>query len=92
MKKIIIVLMVALLIVPGCGNMNQTTKGGLLGGGAGAAVGAGLGALIGKGKGAAIGAAIGSAVGAGAGVIIGRDNGLVEFALPWFEEFALNQE
>ena len=27
-----------------------------------------------------------------AGVIIGRDNGLVEFALPWFEEFALNQE
>jgi len=72
MKKIIIVLMCALLIVPGCANMNDTTKGGLLGGGAGAAVGAGLGALIGKGKGAAIGAAIGSAVGAGAGVIIGR--------------------
>ena len=72
MKKIIIVLMVALLIVPGCGNMNQTTSGGLIGGGAGAAVGAGLGALLGKGKGAAIGAAIGSAVGAGAGVLIGR--------------------
>ena len=68
----IIGLMVALLIVPGCGNMNQTTKGGLMGGGAGAAVGAGIGALIGKGKGAAIGAAIGSAVGAGAGVLIGR--------------------
>ena len=64
--------MAALIIVPGCGNMNQTTKGGLMGGGAGAAVGAGIGALIGKGKGAAIGAAIGSAVGAGAGVVIGR--------------------
>ena len=64
--------MAALIIVPGCGNMNQTTSGGLIGGGAGAAVGAGIGALIGKGKGAAIGAAIGSAVGAGAGVVIGR--------------------
>ena len=60
--------MAALLIVPGCGNMNQTTSGGLIGGGAGAAVGAGIGALLGKGK----GAAIGSAVGAGAGVVIGR--------------------
>ncbi len=72
MKKIVIVLMCALLIVSGCGSMYKTTSGGLIGGGAGAAIGAGLGALIGKGKGAAIGAAIGSAVGAGAGVIIGR--------------------
>lgn len=72
MKKMIIVLMCALLIVPGCANMNQTTSGGLIGGGAGAALGAGIGALVGKGKGAAIGAAIGSAVGAGAGVLIGR--------------------
>ena len=38
--------------------MNNTTKGGLIGGGGGAALGAGIGALIGKGKGAAIGAAI----------------------------------
>ena len=51
MKKLIICLMAALIIVPGCGNMNQTTSGGLIGGGAGAAVGAGLGALIGMGKG-----------------------------------------
>lgn len=64
--------MCALLIVPGCANMNQTTKGSFIGGGGGAVLGAGLGALLGKGKGAAIGAAIGSAVGAGAGVIIGR--------------------
>ena len=53
MKRMILCLMAALIIVPGCGNMNQTTKGGLMGGGAGAAVGAGIGALIGKGKGAA---------------------------------------
>lgn len=73
MKKIVIVLMCALLVLPiGCANMNKTTQGGLLGGGAGAAVGAGIGALLGKGKGAAIGAALGSAVGAGAGVLIGR--------------------
>lgn len=72
MKKMIICLMAALIIVPGCGNMNQTTSGSLIGGGAGAAVGAGIGALIGKGKGAAIGAAIGGAVGSGAGYVIGR--------------------
>lgn len=72
MKKCLIILMCALLIVPGCAEMNNTTKGGLVGGGAGSAVGAGIGAIIGKGKGAAIGAAIGGAVGAGAGVLIGR--------------------
>ena len=52
--------------------MNNTTKGGLLGGGAGAALGAGVGALFGKGKGAIIGAAVGTAVGATTGVIIGK--------------------
>ena len=52
--------------------MNNTTKGGLIGGGGGAALGAGIGALIGKGKGAAIGAAIGAAVGTGAGVYVGN--------------------
>lgn len=64
--------MCALLIVPGCAEMNNTTKGGIIGGGAGSVVGAGIGALIGKGKGAAIGAAVGGAVGSGAGVLIGR--------------------
>ncbi|MCY1722841.1 OmpA family protein [Prolixibacteraceae bacterium Z1-6] len=56
----------------GCASMNNTTKGGLLGAGGGAAVGAGVGALFGKGKGAAIGAAVGTAVGASAGVVIGK--------------------
>lgn len=60
------------MVLSGCGNMNNTTKGGLLGGGGGAALGAVVGGLIGKGKGAAIGAGIGAAVGAGAGVLIGK--------------------
>ena len=50
----------------------NTTKGGLIGGGGGAALGAIIGGIVGKGKGAAIGAAIGGGVGAGAGVIIGK--------------------
>ncbi len=53
--------------------MNNTTKGGLIGGGGGAAVGALVGNLIGHNtKGTAIGAAIGAAVGTGAGVLIGK--------------------
>lgn len=59
------------MILSGCG-MNNTAKGGLIGGGGGAALGALIGGLAGKGKGAAIGAAIGTAVGAGAGVLIGK--------------------
>ncbi len=74
MKKTLLILMCALMVVvvPGCDSMSKTGKGALLGTGAGAAVGAGIGAIIGKGKGAAIGAAIGGAVGAGAGTLIGR--------------------
>ncbi len=74
MKKIKFtsLLLCGLLVFGGCGNMNNTTKGGLIGAGGGAAIGALAGALIGKGKGAAIGAAIGTAVGTGAGVIIGK--------------------
>jgi outer membrane protein OmpA-like peptidoglycan-associated protein len=52
--------------------MSNTAKGGLIGGGSGAAAGALIGALIGNGKGAAIGAGIGAAVGTGAGVLIGN--------------------
>ncbi len=52
--------------------MNNATKGGLLGGGGGAAIGAGIGALIGKGKGAAIGGAIGAVAGGVAGTLIGK--------------------
>ena len=73
MKKTMCLLLSALMIlgISSC-NMNNTAKGGLLGGGGGAAIGAGIGALIGKGKGAAIGAAIGAVAGGTAGALIGR--------------------
>ena len=74
MKKTLCVLLSALLMlgISGCGSMNNATKGGLLGGGGGAAIGAGIGALIGKGKGAAIGGAIGAVAGGVAGTLIGK--------------------
>jgi len=75
MKKYVISLaMCILILVPqGCGNMSNTGKDAIIGGGAGAALGAAVGAMISKdGKGAAIGAAIGSSLGAGTGAIIGR--------------------
>lgn len=62
----------ATLLTAGCGTMNNTTKGGVIGGGSGAAAGAIIGGLIGNGKGAAIGAAVGAVVGTGTGVVIGR--------------------
>ena len=65
------VLLSACLVFSGCG-MTNTAKGGLIGGGGGAALGALVGGVIGHGKGAAIGAAVGTAVGAGAGVLIGK--------------------
>ena len=73
MKKTMCLLLSALMIlgISSC-NMNNTDKGGLIGGGGGAAIGAGIGALIGKGKGAAIGAAIGAVAGGTAGALIGR--------------------
>ncbi len=74
MKKSLCLLLSALLLlgVSGCGSMNNATKGGLIGGGGGAALGAGIGALIGKGKGAAIGGAIGAVAGGVAGTLIGK--------------------
>jgi hypothetical protein len=63
----------ASMMLTSCGDWSSKAKGGLLGGGAGAALGALAGYLISKdGKGTAIGAAIGTAVGGGAGVIIGN--------------------
>ena len=73
--KITALCLCACLLLAGCNsfkNMNNTAKGGIIGGGSGATAGAIIGGLIGKGKGAGIGAAIGAAVGAGAGVIIGK--------------------
>lgn len=74
MKKttnIVALLLSGCLILSGCG-MSNSAKGGLIGGGGGAALGALVGGLAGKGKGAAIGAAVGAAVGTGAGVLIGK--------------------
>jgi outer membrane protein OmpA-like peptidoglycan-associated protein len=67
------------LVLSGC-NMNNTTKGGLIGGAGGgalgAAIGAGIGALAGGSSGAKLGAAIGAGVGVAggttAGVLIGK--------------------
>lgn len=71
--KFSVITLCALIILSGCGNMNNTTKGGLLGAGGGAALGALAGKLIGgSGKSTAIGAAIGTAVGTTAGVLIGK--------------------
>ena len=74
MKKTLCLLLSVMLMlgVSGCGSMNNATKGGLLGAGGGAAIGAGIGALIGKGKGAAIGGAIGAVAGGTAGALIGK--------------------
>jgi len=72
-KSTIAIFLCALTIFSGCGNLNKTQQGGLIGSGAGAAVGAALGALIGKdAKAAAIGATIGTAVGGTTGVVIGN--------------------
>ena len=69
------VIMAALIILSSCGASN-TTKGGLIGGGSGAAVGALIGNLIAKDgketKGTLIGAGIGAVVGTGAGLLIGN--------------------
>ncbi len=68
-----VILLSASLVFSGCDSLNNTSKGVIIGTGAGAAVGAGIGGLIGKdGKSAAVGAAIGGVVGATAGAIIGK--------------------
>lgn len=75
MKKnnlFITIVLCGAILFASCASMNNSTKGGLLGGGAGAALGAGVGALFGKGKGAIIGAAVGTALGATTGVLIGK--------------------
>ena len=71
-SSFIAIALCALIILSGC-NMNNTTKGGLIGGGSGALIGGIVGNLIGKNAGGtAIGAAVGAAVGTGAGVLIGK--------------------
>lgn len=76
MKKIyfaFILFLSTTLVLSSCSSLNNTAKGGILGGSGGAVLGAAAGALLGKdAKSAAIGAAIGTAVGATTGVIIGK--------------------
>ena len=73
--KFMALFMSGALLLGSCG-MSNTAKGGLIGGGGGAALGAAVGLLVSgksdKAKGAAIGAAIGTAVGTGTGVLIGK--------------------
>lgn len=59
----------AVAVLSGCANMNETQRGTAQGAGIGAAAGAVLGALTGGSKGATQGAVLGSAVGAGGGYL-----------------------
>ena len=71
-SKFFAIALSGVMLLSAC-NMNNTTKGGLIGGGSGGAIGAIVGNLIGKdAKATAIGAAIGTVVGTGAGVLIGK--------------------
>ena len=73
MKKILTVALCGLIVLSGCSSMKNSAKGGLIGGGAGAAIGAGLAVLFGgDARSAAIGATLGAAVGGGTGAIIGN--------------------
>lgn len=67
--RISTLLLGCVLLFGSCSDMNNKTKGGLIGAGSGAA----LGGLIGKAAGnTGVGAVIGTAVGAGAGILIGN--------------------
>lgn len=74
--KFMALLLCVTLILSGCGSMNNTTKGGLIGGGSGTALGTLIGGAVSgksdKSKGRIIGAVIGAAVGTGAGILIGQ--------------------
>ena len=74
--KFMALLLCVTLILSGCASMNNTTKGGLIGGGGGTALGTLIGGAVSgkkdKGKGRIIGAIVGAAVGTGAGVLIGK--------------------
>ena len=93
-KKILLGILAMGMVLSGC-NMNNKTKGGLIGGAGGGALGAGLGAAIGAlingssgaKMGAAIGAGVGAAGGTTAGILIGKkmDKALTRQDIPhWF--------
>lgn len=67
--KFLCVAICAVMVFSGCGTMNNTAKGSLIGAGGGAALGLLIGHFAGN---KAIGAAVGTAVGAGTGALIGK--------------------
>ncbi|MCH5168501.1 MAG: OmpA family protein [Prevotellaceae bacterium] len=75
-KKTILSTLAMAVVFSGC-NMNNTTKGGLIGGAGGGAVGAGLGAAIGALVNGSSGAKLGAAIGAGVGVAGGTTAGVL---------------
>jgi len=75
-KKFLLGALAIALVLSGC-NMNNTTKGGLIGGAGGGALGAGLGAAIGALAGGSSGAKLGAAIGAGVGVAGGTTAGVL---------------
>ena len=62
MKHVLVGLLIAALILPGCATIKENPKT-AIGAGVGAVVGAGVGAAVGGGKGAAIGAVVGGLAG-----------------------------
>ena len=75
-KKFLLGALAMALVLSGC-NMNNTTKGGLIGGAGGGAVGAGLGAALGALINGSQGAKLGAAIGAGVGVAGGTTAGIL---------------
>lgn len=75
-KKILLGAMAMALVLSGC-NMNNATKGGLIGGAGGGALGAGLGAALGALINGSQGAKVGAAIGAGVGVAGGTTAGIL---------------
>lgn len=75
-RNLFIGILASALVLSGC-NMNNTTKGGLIGGAGGGALGAGLGAAIGALAGGSSGAKLGAAIGAGVGVAGGTTAGVL---------------
>lgn len=67
--KLTSIVLCGALILGGCNSMNNTAKGGIIGGSSGAVLGGIIGHAAGN---TAVGAVIGTAVGAGAGVLIGK--------------------
>ena len=74
--KVLLGVVASALLLSGC-NLNNTSKGGMIGAAAGGAAGTGLGAAIGALIGGSHGAKVGAAIGAGVGVAGGTTAGVL---------------